>query len=197
MSRNRDANLQRLDELSLKRNKPPQDGGVNPFPQILGIHNYEDSNLTIDSSKPRVTGINSPAVHAWRESVNNTRVNPDVTRKNSPAVRTLVGRGVEEVVSDLTLFLPSITLKDRQLRNGKWALLKMVKTPLFIDAGMHWCICTEASGAYALVPKSPIGRAAQGCDAYALALWCVRIGSSNGTLGFVAIFSFLSHFSTC
>ncbi|MED6149982.1 hypothetical protein PIB30_067784 [Stylosanthes scabra] len=65
-----------------------------------------------------------------------------------------------------------------------WALLEMVKAPLFIDAGNHWCVRTEASGAYALVPKPAFGRAAQGYGAYALALWCVRIGSSNGLLGF-------------
>ncbi|MED6198354.1 hypothetical protein PIB30_065554, partial [Stylosanthes scabra] len=59
---------------------------------VLGIHNREDSNLTIDSSKPRVTGINSPAVHAWGESVNNARVNAAVTRKNSP-----MGRGVSGI----------------------------------------------------------------------------------------------------
>ncbi|MED6198238.1 hypothetical protein PIB30_064258 [Stylosanthes scabra] len=62
----------KLDELSLRRNKLPQGGGINPCPHILGIHNCEDIDLTIDSSKPRVTGINSPAVHAWRESADNT-----------------------------------------------------------------------------------------------------------------------------
>ncbi|MED6182372.1 hypothetical protein PIB30_027869 [Stylosanthes scabra] len=76
----------KLDEQSLKRNEPPQGGGINPYPHILGIHNREDSYLTINSSKPCITRINSPAVHAGKESVNNTRVNPAVTRKNSPVV---------------------------------------------------------------------------------------------------------------
>ncbi|MED6148762.1 hypothetical protein PIB30_055968 [Stylosanthes scabra] len=58
-------NRAQLDELSLRKNKPPQGSGVKPYPQVLGIHNREDSDLTIDSSKHHVTGINSPAVHAW------------------------------------------------------------------------------------------------------------------------------------
>ncbi|MED6192949.1 hypothetical protein PIB30_014734 [Stylosanthes scabra] len=62
----------RLDELSLRRNKPPQDGGINPCPHILGIHNCEDTDLMMDSSKPRVTWINSPAVQARWETADNT-----------------------------------------------------------------------------------------------------------------------------
>ncbi|MED6181088.1 hypothetical protein PIB30_016426 [Stylosanthes scabra] len=41
----------RLDELSPRRNKPPQGGEVNPCPRILGIHNCEDTDPTMDSSK--------------------------------------------------------------------------------------------------------------------------------------------------
>ncbi|MED6128866.1 hypothetical protein PIB30_102227 [Stylosanthes scabra] len=55
------------------RNKPPLGGGINPCPHPLGIHNCEDTDLTMDSSKSRVTGINSPAVQAWQESTDNTR----------------------------------------------------------------------------------------------------------------------------
>ncbi|MED6160104.1 hypothetical protein PIB30_048284 [Stylosanthes scabra] len=80
----------RLDELSPRGNKPPQGGGINTYPHILSIHNCEDTDLTMDSSKPRVTGINSPAVQAWRESADNlevvrTQVNPAVTRKHTHA----------------------------------------------------------------------------------------------------------------
>ncbi|MED6135615.1 hypothetical protein PIB30_048275 [Stylosanthes scabra] len=80
----------RLDELSPRRNKPPQDGGINLCPHILGIQNCEDTDLTMDSSKPCVTGINSLAVQAWRESADNleverTQVNPAVTRKHTHA----------------------------------------------------------------------------------------------------------------
>ncbi|MED6196363.1 hypothetical protein PIB30_046772 [Stylosanthes scabra] len=52
----------RSDELSLRRNKPPQGGEINPYPHVLDIHNSEDTDLTMDSSKPRVIGINSAAV---------------------------------------------------------------------------------------------------------------------------------------
>ncbi|MED6122012.1 hypothetical protein PIB30_035746 [Stylosanthes scabra] len=60
----------------------------------------------------------------------------------------------------------------------------MVKAPLFIDAELHWCVRSKASGADALAPKPAFGRATQGYGAYALALWCVYIGSINGLLGF-------------
>ncbi|MED6204513.1 hypothetical protein PIB30_009788 [Stylosanthes scabra] len=58
------------DELSLRRNKPSQGGEINPCPHVLGIHNCEDTDLTMDSSKPCVTGINSPAVQGRTNSSN-------------------------------------------------------------------------------------------------------------------------------
>ncbi|MED6109925.1 hypothetical protein PIB30_038101 [Stylosanthes scabra] len=59
----------RLDGLSPKGNKPPQGGGVNPYPKILGI-------------------------------LNNGGL-----------------RGVALTASKLTSFLPSVALRDRQLRS--------------------------------------------------------------------------------
>ncbi|MED6184263.1 hypothetical protein PIB30_045848 [Stylosanthes scabra] len=92
----------RPDELSPRRNKPPQGGGINPCPHILSIHNYEDTDLTMDSSKPHVTGINSPAVHVWRESADNLEVERTQGRTNS-------GNGLNSTP-------PHPSYKDRQLR---------------------------------------------------------------------------------
>ncbi|MED6141235.1 hypothetical protein PIB30_101206 [Stylosanthes scabra] len=105
---------------------PTCGGGVNPYPNVLGIHN---------SGGPR---------------------------------------GVALTTSKLNPFLPSVALRDRQLR-----------LPLFIDAGLIWCVRTGASGAYALAPISTLGVPPKAIGAYALALGCVRTGSRNDLLGFV------------
>ncbi|MED6177965.1 hypothetical protein PIB30_103138 [Stylosanthes scabra] len=73
-----------------------------------------------------------------------------------------------------------------------------VALPLFIDAGLHWCVCTRASGAYALASISTLGVPPKAIGAYALALGCVCTGSRNGLLGFVCDLlvplTFFSHF---
>ncbi|MED6171739.1 hypothetical protein PIB30_043618 [Stylosanthes scabra] len=67
-----------------------------------------------------------------------------------------------------------------------------------IHAGLHWCVCIGASGAYALAPISTLGVLPKAIGAYALALGCVRTGSRNGLLGFVCDIlvplTFFSHF---
>ncbi|MED6108767.1 hypothetical protein PIB30_027318, partial [Stylosanthes scabra] len=50
--------------------------------------------------------------------------------------------------------------------------------------GLHWCVRTGASGAYALALKSTLGVPPKAIGAYALAFGCVRAGSRNGLLGF-------------
>ncbi|MED6141153.1 hypothetical protein PIB30_100486 [Stylosanthes scabra] len=122
----------RLDGLSLKGNKPLQGGGVNPYPNVLGIHN---------SGGPRTHDV---------------------------------GMGIALTASKLTPFLPSVALRDRQLR-----------LPLFIDAGLHWYVYTRASGAYVLAPIPILGVPPKAIGAYGLALGCICTGSRNGLLGFV------------
>ncbi|MED6175537.1 hypothetical protein PIB30_079301, partial [Stylosanthes scabra] len=51
----------RLDELLPNGNKPPQGGEVNPYPNVLGIHNSRGPRSQQNSSKSRVTRKNSPA----------------------------------------------------------------------------------------------------------------------------------------
>ncbi|MED6148177.1 hypothetical protein PIB30_050696 [Stylosanthes scabra] len=53
----------RLDELSPRRNKSPQGREVNPYPHILGMHNCEDIDPTMDSSKSATT------THASRHQI--------------------------------------------------------------------------------------------------------------------------------
>ncbi|MED6164885.1 hypothetical protein PIB30_094370, partial [Stylosanthes scabra] len=65
-----------------------------------------------------------------------------------------------------------------------WALLGMVKGPLFIDAETPWCVRTGASGAYALAPNSSLGVPPKAIGAYAVALGCIRTGSRNGLSDF-------------
>ncbi|MED6210708.1 hypothetical protein PIB30_066673 [Stylosanthes scabra] len=56
-----------------------------------------------------------------------------------------------------------------------WALLGMVKGLLFIDAETPWCVCTGASGAYALAPNSSLAMPPKAIGAYALALKSHRV----------------------
>ncbi|MED6189933.1 hypothetical protein PIB30_100825, partial [Stylosanthes scabra] len=71
----------RLDGLSLKGNWPPHVGEVNPYPDVLGIHNSKGPKSQQNSSLPTA------------------------------------GRGAALTASKLTLFLPSVALRDRQLRS--------------------------------------------------------------------------------
>ncbi|MED6172980.1 hypothetical protein PIB30_055117 [Stylosanthes scabra] len=52
-----------LDGLSPKGNLPPQGGEVNPYPNVLGIHNSRGPRSQQNSSKSRITRKNSPVVH--------------------------------------------------------------------------------------------------------------------------------------
>ncbi|MED6159300.1 hypothetical protein PIB30_041053 [Stylosanthes scabra] len=96
-------------------------------------------------------------------------------------------RGVALMVLKLTPFLPSIALRDQQLRSpahfnpypshyGHYSLWTEI---------IHWCVCTGAFGAYALAPISTLGVPPKAIGAHALTLGCVRIGSKNGLLHFV------------
>ncbi|MED6162592.1 hypothetical protein PIB30_071918 [Stylosanthes scabra] len=113
----------RLDELLFRRNQPPQGGGINPYPHILGIHNCEDTDLTIDSSKPRLTWINSPAVQAWRES--------------SPLLAGAYRKGRTESDNELNSVPSHPSYRDRQLRS--FAHFNC-NTPIFdtVDYAYDW-----------------------------------------------------------
>ncbi|MED6180434.1 hypothetical protein PIB30_010365 [Stylosanthes scabra] len=127
----------KLDDLSLRRNKPPQGGGINPCPHILGIHNCEDTDHTIDSR--------------------NTRMHLSTKLSLCREVPALVGKGVEEAMLELTdAYAQKLLERTHRCRNQHLGVppKAMMRTHGF--------------------------------------LWCVRIGSSKGLLGFAAIFSFLS-----
>ncbi|MED6119575.1 hypothetical protein PIB30_013009 [Stylosanthes scabra] len=67
----------------------------------------------MDSSKPRVTRINSLAVQAWRESAENLKV------------LTLVGRGVQIAATDLTSFLPIRPMLEESYAYAQKLLVRM------------------------------------------------------------------------
>ncbi|MED6126194.1 hypothetical protein PIB30_075991 [Stylosanthes scabra] len=65
----------RLDGLSPKENKPPQDGGVNPYPTVLGIHNSRGPRSQQNSRKSRVTKKSSPfGAEVAKESARNEKI---------------------------------------------------------------------------------------------------------------------------